>query len=212
MSTVTKICSVDGCDSPFLARGWCSKHYTRWIKNSDPSERVRREVRGDERRCSKCMTFVPLTGFYSDKQSWCANCAAAHKRQTYVPITIPLPSVYCVECGTRYSPTRRTDITCSPKCAEQRKTRFNRQGEMQRRALLKASYVEDVDRSIVFERDAWICQLCHENIDSSLVWPASGSASVDHIRPLNRGGDHSYKNCQAAHLGCNAGKSDRYIG
>lgn len=29
-------CSVSGCDKPALARGWCSKHWTRWQRHGDP--------------------------------------------------------------------------------------------------------------------------------------------------------------------------------
>lgn len=31
-----RTCSVDGCDRPVLARGWCGKHYQRWKANGDP--------------------------------------------------------------------------------------------------------------------------------------------------------------------------------
>ena len=29
-------CSVDKCEAVVVARGWCSKHYTRWKKHGDP--------------------------------------------------------------------------------------------------------------------------------------------------------------------------------
>lgn len=29
-------CSIEGCDNPFLARGWCSKHWSRWRRNGHP--------------------------------------------------------------------------------------------------------------------------------------------------------------------------------
>jgi len=32
----TKICSIDGCGKPVLARDWCSRHYQRWLRLGDP--------------------------------------------------------------------------------------------------------------------------------------------------------------------------------
>jgi hypothetical protein len=33
-------CSIEGCVSPSKARGWCSKHYQRWVRNQDPMKTV----------------------------------------------------------------------------------------------------------------------------------------------------------------------------
>lgn len=30
------ICSIEGCENPVQARGWCSKHYKRWSEYGDP--------------------------------------------------------------------------------------------------------------------------------------------------------------------------------
>lgn len=30
--TSERVCSIDGCSDPYVARGWCSKHYSRWYK------------------------------------------------------------------------------------------------------------------------------------------------------------------------------------
>ncbi|MGW2010857.1 HNH endonuclease [Streptomyces nigrescens] len=64
----------------------------------------------------------------------------------------------------------------------------------------------------VHERDQWTCQLCRLPVDPELAWPHSMSASVDHIIPLSRGGEHSMANVQCAHLGCNSRKGDRLLG
>lgn len=66
--------------------------------------------------------------------------------------------------------------------------------------------VESVDRMKVFDRDGWVCQLCGERVDPLLKGPDPLAASLDHIVPVSLGGDHTYANCQLAHLGCNAAK------
>ena len=35
-----RVCSIEGCGRPFLARTWCSRHYTQWQKHGDPLARV----------------------------------------------------------------------------------------------------------------------------------------------------------------------------
>lgn len=33
---IERTCSVDGCEDPHRARGWCGSHYQRWHKYGDP--------------------------------------------------------------------------------------------------------------------------------------------------------------------------------
>ncbi len=39
-------CTIDGCESPLRARGWCSKHYGRWQKYGDPTQ-VHQRLKGE---------------------------------------------------------------------------------------------------------------------------------------------------------------------
>ncbi len=36
-----KTCSIEGCEHPVLARGWCRSHYGRWSRSGDPLETSR---------------------------------------------------------------------------------------------------------------------------------------------------------------------------
>lgn len=65
---------------------------------------------------------------------------------------------------------------------------------------------EKFSRFEVFDRDGWICQLCGDAVDPTIEWPHPMSASLDHRRPLSRGGDHTKSNSQCAHLVCNTRK------
>jgi len=68
-----------------------------------------------------------------------------------------------------------------------------------RRALLKGATVEDVDPTVVYNRDMGICQLCFTGVSRDTM-------SLDHIVPLIHGGEHSYNNIQLAHISCNSKK------
>lgn len=206
---VNSICSVPECEKTVLARAMCGTHYSRWHK-AGGKVRPKAHISATERRCSKCELVKHPAEFYSSGSGWCAECHRARGRDAYVRVVVPLPACYCVECGEKYRPSRRTDITCSKGCAETRRRRFARIESPVYRALRSQATVEAVDPAIVFDRDDWICQICHRDIPLAAKWPEPLSATMDHIKPLSRGGEHSYANCQASHLTCNASKGAKY--
>ena len=61
---------------------------------------------------------------------------------------------------------------------------------------------ERVALSVLFTRDAGRCGLCGKPVQM-------GTASIDHIIPLARGGEHTYRNTQLAHLDCNRRRQHR---
>ncbi|MDC7116146.1 HNH endonuclease [Corynebacterium amycolatum] len=79
---------------------------------------------------------------------------------------------------------------------------------MRYRARKRGAFVENVHRDEVLNRDGWRCQICGKKIPKTAVYPDPLSPSVDHVVPLSLGGKHEMKNVQAAHLICNALKSD----
>lgn len=68
-----------------------------------------------------------------------------------------------------------------------------------RRARLLDATVEQVDRLVVYRRDKGRCGICGRFTPRS-------SFDLDHIRPLARGGAHSYTNVQVSHSLCNRRK------
>lgn len=78
-----------------------------------------------------------------------------------------------------------------------------------RRARIKNAFVENVDAMVVYERDNWICQLCNKSVSKILDRKIVDIASLDHIIPISKGGEHSYANTQLAHLSCNIKKGAR---
>lgn len=71
-----------------------------------------------------------------------------------------------------------------------------------RRLLIAEAFIEDVDIVYLFERDRGICGICRLEVDWDM-------ASIDHVIPVSKGGEHSYANTQLAHRRCNSGKKDK---
>lgn len=42
MDIAKRTCSIPGCESPTVGRGWCRSHYARWHRSGDPVKRSRR--------------------------------------------------------------------------------------------------------------------------------------------------------------------------
>lgn len=75
---------------------------------------------------------------------------------------------------------------------------------LRRARKLAAPVVERVALSVVYARDKGICSLCHERVPRA-------EASIDHIIPLTKGGEHSYRNVALAHLRCNSSKHNNVV-
>ena len=117
-------------------------------------------------------------------------------------------SLPCADCGETY--TTKTATNCGV-CRRCRRRRFNRDRGASDRARARAYGVqyEPISRAVVYERDGWTCGICLEPVDPALRGPNPMSASLDHVKPLSRGGDHLYSNVQCAHFLCNSLKGAR---
>ena len=123
--------------------------------------------------------------------------------------------VKCRECGaafiTKYGDKRKS--FCSPRCNNRHNKKANpeqkRDSNHRRRARMNGRRVSRVNRQEIFNRDNWICQICHKPVNRELKNPHPKSASLDHIIPLSLGGSHEPINCQLAHMICNSYKRDQ---
>ena len=76
---------------------------------------------------------------------------------------------------------------------------------------------QGVNLNALIERDHGICKLCGKPVDASDYIERNGAfiacayyPSIDHIKPLDKGGLHEWSNVQLAHHMCNSVKRDRY--
>lgn len=81
--------------------------------------------------------------------------------------------------------------------------------QRKRRAAGYGGAIGAVDGEQAWSHCEGRCAICSDPIDRSLPWPDPESASLDHIRPLSKGGAHDQGNVQWTHLVCNLRKGVR---
>lgn len=131
----------------------------------------------------------------------------------------------CFCCGIEFDRSKRKfKHTCSDECQsvkEQTSKQKSRKsirdrfggGKYRHRARKFGVSYEPVNRLKVFERDGWRCQICHRPTPKKLCGSFDDRApELDHIVPLSKGGEHSYRNVQCACRKCNGAKSDSVYG
>jgi 5-methylcytosine-specific restriction endonuclease McrA len=72
--------------------------------------------------------------------------------------------------------------------------------------MLRRAYVESVSMAELRRRDEDTCRICGKPVDFTRQPPDPSAATIDHVIAVSRGGEHSYKNTQLAHLRCNTAK------
>ena len=103
-----------------------------------------------------------------------------------------LPWVTCPDCGDR----RMSRSGGSPRCSDCYTP------------TVRKSWIGRARRQSLYQRDGWTCQLCTGPVDPELPPLDNWAASLDHIIPRSRGGDHSDENLRLAHRWCNSVRGD----
>lgn len=121
-------------------------------------------------------------------------------------------SKVCKGCGksfaTEYTGGKMAGF-CGDECRSQAVARHKRVQRLKRKASVRAAKVESVDPIRVFDRDRWRCCLCGVKTPKARRGTyADNAPELDHIVPLSKGGEHSYRNTQCACRRCNGAKSD----
>jgi len=103
----------------------------------------------------------------------------------------------CVYCGESLATGQRR--FCSLSCNDHFK-------KLKKRKLV--GEVSRVRRLDVFRRDGFVCRYCGKLCRFPFVHGDKRSATLDHVVPIAKGGDHSLDNLVTACLSCNSKKHD----
>lgn len=201
-----RTCTVVGCIKPHSYRGLCSMHVARLNKTGTVDENVRTV------ECPGCGTIFTFK-VRGQPRKYCTKvCGTRSARQARSkPFDL---TVSCRVCGGRFQQARAVGshaYYCSARCRSLAGRDAQKQATHRRRARLLQTEYELIRCSDIFDRDYWVCQLCGKPVSRSLVWPNDAAATLDHIRPLSRGGKHTKVNVQLAHWKCNRDKRDTWM-
>ena len=176
------------------------------------------------RACACCGTDFKTsheTKIYCSEK--CSTRAQRDRRRGYaLPTSKP-----CICCGRMFSPkniatAKFCSINCkrkhSPPPNRKKWKREHRHRETIRKRCRKYGITErdnSITLSGLIERDHAKCHICSKPVDANdyrrdergfFIW-GNNYPSIDHIRPLAKGGSHTWDNVKLAHLRCNGMKS-----
>jgi 5-methylcytosine-specific restriction endonuclease McrA len=199
----------------------CNKEYR--PKHSTRITYCSRECYFEYRRQNPSESYIQVSTIYAGYCIGCGSPFVTRRKKLYCgdkcearKVSVAPEVKQCRCCGESYQPQYtggRPSEFCSQACVDLVEAAHKRIARAQRKAKLKAAWVERVDPLRVFDRDRWLCQLCGIKTPKSKRGTYEDDApELDHIIPLSKGGEHSYRNTQCACRKCNGLKSDKPMG
>lgn len=117
----------------------------------------------------------------------------------------------CKQCGKDYVSSKSISTFCCTECGI--KWRNNR-GSKRYKSI---SLDKDITLERLYKNDKGLCALCGEICDlndyyikNNVIVCGNNYPSIDHIKPISKGGLHSWDNVQLAHRLCNTKKSNYF--
>jgi 5-methylcytosine-specific restriction endonuclease McrA len=183
-----------------------------------------------DRQCEMC--HCAYTPTYTEQRTCSRMCGVALRYKVTKTYAITMQYIQtealiatCIQCGLRFLAASTRQGICSDECrrtriCEQIKTgyhdgRYRDQllaaAHNRRARMLAMTDTESISLTVVAERDKWTCGICHKPVPTQTPKDdRSQMASLDHVIPVAKGGQHTYDNIQLAHYRCNLSKGDRY--
>jgi len=213
------ICTVEGCEKKILAKKMCNAHYTMFRLHGDPLAGAYRMPfkkaidHGDgTRTCTKCSQRLPITSFHKDKsatdglRAMCKKCRITNVKVWY--------QENLEERRIKQTTRRRNNVEVE---RERDNKRYERDREKRialatehshRRKARKLNTVVEKGISILSlkKKHGTKCYYCGKEMDFKKGVGRrfnNDMATIEHLIPLARGGEHTFENTVLACRFCN---------
>jgi len=222
------ICKVDGCESTKLIGNYmCNKHYTMWRLHGDPKGgkyemKVRKAIDHDDgtRTCSQCERRLPINDFHKDKsatggrRSKCKECRIGLVKDWYQDNKERQSGrekkrrranteKYAEKEALRYIKDREKRIGLATEHSHRRKAR-----------KLETVIEKGISKIALKKKFGTKCYYCKKEMDFSVGVGRKFNkdmATIEHLIPLARGGEHTWENTVLACRHCNISKNAKTI-
>jgi len=222
------VCKVDGCNATKLVSNYmCNKHATMWRLHGDPKGgkyeiKVRKAIDHDDgtRTCSQCARRLPISDFHKDKS------ATGGRRSKCKKCRIGLVKDWYQDNKERQSGREKKRRRANTeKYAEKEALRYIKDTEKRiglatehshRRKARKLETVieKGISKNALKRKFGTKCYYCKKEMDFSVGVGRKFNkdmATIEHLIPLARGGEHTWENTVLACRHCNISKNAKSI-
>ncbi len=169
----------------------------------------------------KTLRECPICGtvFYGSTKCCCNSCAIDYTNRIS-EFRFESKKAVCRYCGKEFMTTfKESKVFCSKECAKRHAHSQVRMRKRLRKHRINDSMIDsDITLGKLIKRDNHICKICGKPVDENDYYiddvgnfiVGHDYPSIDHIKPISKGGTHSWDNIQLAHHYCNTVKNDNY--
>lgn len=218
------------CGAEFEAKLPSAKYCSKVCANHSRFDRTLENVREERKEAEKALRLFYAEGMRDKEIAARIGRSITWVQKTRVSMNLPRQGkkeIVCVQselrscnsCGALFVPRVRTQLYCSETCErrESRRRNGHKKRDYDRKRTLKAQRIDYIPLQRLYERDKGICYLCGGKCDFNAVKEINGIPyalgdypSRDHVKPLSKGGLHSWDNVRLAHIRCNSSKGAKY--
>ena len=223
------ICKVRNCKKDILIKKYelCNQHYSMLRKHGDPLAGAYRmphkkalDNEDGTRTCTKCEKRLPINNFHKDKtatggvRATCKDCRIDHVKGWYQDNRerqagkekkrrLANEEKYTEKEKIRYIKDREKRIELATEHSHRRKAR-----------KLETVIEKGISKKALKKKFGTKCHYCKKEMDFSVGVGRKFNkdmATIEHLIPLARGGEHTWENTVLACRHCNISKNAKTI-